>query len=487
MHARAPTWILAGALLLLASRDTCGAATPAVTPSPPAPDRPNIVLIVGDDHGWPYYGFMGSDVVKTPRLDRLAASGTVFPYAYNTASRCLPSLRSMLTGLYPHQFQLRAGQIRRLLRANGRSVDHPIRFMATLPRLLQQAGYATFQAGKLWDGVYGNSGFGAGMTATEDEAATRFTGNRAGLELGRKGLTPVFSFVERNRDRPFFLWFAPQLPHRPHDAPDRLRAPYPEDQFSPTAREYYANCTWEDEVIGQLLDHLDRQQLRQNTLIVYVSDNGWEQTPRARVAHRSGGGHGKGSVHELGLRTPLIFAWPDHIPAGRRIEEFVSTVDLLPTLLSVAGVAVPEQRTGIDLMPAMTSGARVGRTQIVGGQFVDPDSRRDPPYREFRGDAYFVRDRDWYYVLWGGQLNQEMLFDKSADPEERENVAHLHPKRAAAYRDAVSDWLDSIGVGRRRVGWVPAALKFDRRRFSAGNEETAPTASPRTSPAPARD
>ncbi len=486
MHLRALTRVLVGTVLLLGSRGTSGAAAPAVAPSP-SPDRPNIVLIVGDDHGWPYYGFMGSGVVKTPRLDRLAASGTVFPYAYNTASRCLPSLRSMLTGLYPHQFQLRAGQIRRQLRANGRSVDHPIRFMATLPRLLEHAGYATFQAGKLWDGVYANSGFGAGMTATEGEAATRFTGNRAGLELGRKDLAPVFSFLERNRDRPFFLWFAPQLPHRPHDAPDRLHASYPEGEFSRTAREYYANCTWEDEVIGQLLDHLDRQQLRENTLIVYLSDNGWEQSPRSRETHPSAGGHGKGSVHELGLRTPLIFAWPGHIPAGRRIEDFVSTVDLLPTLLSVAGVAVPGQRTGIDLMPALTNGARVGRTRIVGGQFVDPDSRREAPYAEFRGDTYFVRDRDWYYVLWGGQLNQQMLFDKNTDPEERENVAHLHPTRAAAYRVAVLDWLDAIGVGRRRVGWVPAALKFDRRRFSAGKRGTAPTASPRPTAVPARD
>lgn len=485
MRTRALIGVLVGVVLLLGNRDGIGATTPTVAPSP-APDRPNIVLIVGDDHGWPYYGFMGSEVVKTPRLDRLAASGTVFPYAYNTASRCLPSLRSILTGLYPHQFQLRAGWIRRRLRANGHPVDHPIRFMATLPRLLEQAGYATYQAGKLWDGVYANSGFGDGMTATEGEAATRFTGNRAGLALGRKGLAPVFSFLEKNRDRPFFLWFAPQLPHRPYDAPDRLRAPYSETELSRTARDYYANCTWEDEVVGQLLDHLDREQLRENTLIVYVSDNGWEQSPQARETHAAGGGRGKGSVHELGLRTPLIFAWPGHVPAGRRLDEFVSTVDLLPTLLSVAGVPVPGQRTGIDLMPAMTEGARLGRTQIVGGQFVDPDPRRGPPYDEFRGDTYFVRDRDWYYVLWGGRLNHPMLFDKNADPEERKNVAHLHPARAAAYRDAVLDWLDAIGVGRRRVGWVPAALNFDRRRLPAKGR-SAPTASPRPTATPPGD
>lgn len=460
MHLRTLLCARVAVLLLGEVSAARGASTDDEAPSRPS-TRPNIVLIVGDDHGWPYYGFMGSKTVKTPRLDQLAASGTVFPFAYNTASRCRPSLRSILTGLQPHQFKLRAGEVRRQLRAQGLSASDPIRHIATLPRLLERAGYATYQAGKLWDGVCQNSGFGDGMTKTPNVAATRFVANAAGYELGRKTMDPVFSFLENHRDEPFFLWFAPQLPHRPFDAPAELQELYPKSDFSPAARAYFANCTWEDQIVGALLDHLDRKGLRENTLIVYLSDNGWEQVPRAGADGFASGEHGKGSVHELGLRTPLVFAWPGHIPVGRRIDEFVSTTDLFPTILGLAGVKIPGNRAGIDLMPTMTGHKPTGRDRLVGAQFVDPDPRRERPYRTFRGDTYFVRDREWYYVLWGGKLNRDMLFDKKADPDERKNVAHLHPDRAAAYREIVLDWLDEIGVGRRRVGWLPAALALD--------------------------
>lgn len=127
----------------------------------PAAERPNIVLIISDDHGWPYYGFMGSEVVRTPQLDRLAAEGTVVPFTYNTSSLCAPSLRAVLTGLQPHQFALHAGATARDNRARTGERGSPIERMATLPRLLSKVGYATFERGS------------SGMGTTPNPASTK--------------------------------------------------------------------------------------------------------------------------------------------------------------------------------------------------------------------------------------------------------------------------------------------------------------------------
>ncbi len=419
-----------------------------------ADERPNIVLIIGDDHGWPYYGFMGSELVRTPRLDRLAEGGTLFLNAYNTASLCRPSLRSILTGLYPHQFELHAGRLGRQNRKLTGSRGQPVERMETLPRVLARAGYATFQAGKLWDGTHQQSGFTDGMTGTPAVASNAYRRNAAGLELGRKTLDPAFSWLRSNRDGPFFLWFGLQLPHVPHNAPAKFAAPYEGRGLSKGAVAYFANCSWEDDVVRRLLAFLDDEGLRENTLVVYLSDNGWEQ-PRSGPIARGGGRQGKNSMHEMGFRTPLIFSWPDHVRAGRRIDDPVSTVDLYPTLLGLAGVTVPGGRNGIDLGPTLEGRTQPARTKMIGAQFTLADSRQRPAYKDFIGDAYYVRDGDWYYILWGGTRNGHVLFNKRDDPNEQTDVAHLHPERALAYREDVMSWLDEIGVGRRRLGWSP--------------------------------
>lgn len=435
-----------------------GLAVLVLSSSAPAADRPNIVLIISDDHGWPYYGFTGSDVVQTPQLDRLATEGTTFPHTFNTSSRCRPSLRSILTGLYPHQFALRSGAIARAHRRNTGDRGYPIEQMATLPRLLAKAGYATFQAGKLWDGTHLQVGFEDGMTRT---AVVGPPSKDTAVTLGRETLEPVFSFLRRKRDEPFFLWFAPQLPHVPHDAPEKYRVPYEKAGWSGQALDYFAMCTWSDEIIGRLLTFLDERGLRDDTLVVYLSDNGWEHAKEGYPGN--GGRNGKGSMHELGFRTPMIFRWPGHIPPARQIDAPVSTVDLFPTLLHLAGAGSVPGRSGIDLGPTLRGGHAPERTQIIGAQFVRQDRRRPRDLRSFEGDAYYLRDEDWYYILYGGELRKGVLFDKRTDPDEQTDVSHLHPERVRRYREDVLSWLDEIGVGRRRLGWVPAAERNRRR------------------------
>ena len=143
------------------------AAIVAVACGEPPVDRPNIVLIIGDDHGYPDAGFMGSEIVKTPHLDRLAAGGTVFTTAWNTASTCRPSLLTLLTGLQPLQVDLWMQANRRVPLAF--SAGEEIRQIETLPSLLARRGYRSFQAGKHWEGTFAQAGFTGGTKGPDVE------------------------------------------------------------------------------------------------------------------------------------------------------------------------------------------------------------------------------------------------------------------------------------------------------------------------------
>ena len=298
--------------------------------------------------------------------------------------------------------------------------------VATLPRLLGEVGYVSFQAGKFWEGPARLAGFTEG-TVVDIERAKR----GGDVELGRRTIAPVLEFIDRTRDggRPFFLWFAPMLPHAPFDAPKRYRRLYRGKGLSRPAKVYYANCSWFDDVVGELLRHLERQGLRESTLVVYLSDNGWDQPPSARAP----GKKGKGSMHELGFRTPLILSWPGHIPAGRVDDRLVSSVDLFPTLADYGGVRrLPPGRTGIDLRPLLEGSPGRARESLIG----KVDRRRKG---EAKDPAYYFRDRRWHYI-WSPGQDTELLFDKPVDPEENRDVAPDHPELLEAFRKRIQDW-----------------------------------------------
>jgi uncharacterized sulfatase len=331
-----------------------------------AAQRPNIVLILGDDHGYPDFGFMGSPIVQTPNLDRLASEGTFFDSGFVTSSVCLPSHRSLLTGLHPLQSR------RRLSQSDGRDdasdLGESTSEFSTLPGLLAERGYATFQGGKLWEGSYVLAGFTHGTKGAESLSSSfapsertrgpngfgqdileAAAGGKAGLELGRTTMTPVYEFIDEHRDQPFFVWFAPLLPHSPFDAPEEFRALYRNPGLSRRTQGYYSNISWFDDAVGRLIAHLDAADLRQKTLVVYLADNGWQQGGVAMFDLGWGGNRGKGSMHELGLRTPIVFSWPGHIPEARVDHNLVSSVDLFSTLLDFAGARQPVGRPGVSL------------------------------------------------------------------------------------------------------------------------------------------
>jgi uncharacterized sulfatase len=401
--------------------------------------------LIGDDHGYPYYGFTGNEIVRTPNLDGLARGGTVFPFTHTTGSICAPSLNSLLTGLYPIQWQRRMSGLR-ALGFRGVRRRNAIGYVPTLPRILGEAGYASFQAGKYWEGSHTLAGFTEG-TVTSPEAAQR-GGDHA---FGRKGIQSMLDFIDRNAARPFFLWFAPMLPHAPFDPPDEYRKLYRGNNLSPSAEAYYANCSWFDDLVGQLLHHLETRGLRERTLVVYLSDNGWDQPPFAGP-----GTKGKATMHELGFRTPLVFHWPGHVPAGAKIDRLVSTVDLLPTLCDYAGARTPAGLPGIDLRPAIEGRAAPERDALFGmmawrGESGEGAPLSNAPGRGAKLWAYYFRDRDWHYIWYAaGDDGKDELYDKRRDPGEDHDVSGEQADKTGELRRRIRDWekaaLDAVSA-----------------------------------------
>lgn len=426
-NARRDRWIrsIAGFALLVL---LCGCTTPE-TSEPKKPSRPNLVLIVGDDHGYDDFGFAGHPEIQTPNVDALVREGVLFPLGYSTASLCKPALRSLLTGLQPRQWRRFA---RHLLRESGPG-STAVRHLETLPRILGRHGYASFQGGKYFEGTYDAAGFTDGVTPPGSARNRRGVyAAEAQHAIGRTTMEPILTFLDEPREDPFFLWFAPLLPHVPFDAPAEYQDLYADGDQSPANAEYWANISWFDASVGQLLRALEERGLRENTLVVYVVDNGWEPTWRG---YPMGTIRAKGSLHDRGFRTPIVFSWPGVLPQDVEVDRLVSLIDIYPTLLDFAGVPVPPARTGRSLRPLLEGGTSAENETVVG------DLRTVRRIRSWTGPRKpdgFVRTRDWHFLAYGdGPIE---LYSMTSDPEEEENVAEAHPAVVQRLRQRLRLW-----------------------------------------------
>ncbi|MGE0755724.1 MAG: sulfatase [Pirellulaceae bacterium] len=414
---------------------------------------PNVVLIIADDQAWTDYGFMEHAIIRTPRLDQLAARSAVFPRGYVPTALCRPSLATLVTGLYAHQHRITGNDPSHDLAAPASPAYAQLREQLiahidrqpTLPRLLADRGYLSHQSGKWWEGSYRRGGFTHGMTRGFPQPQGRHGDD--GLKIGREGMDPIFRFVDEavRQEKPFFLWYAPFLPHAPHNPPERLLAKYRDRVKSPFVAKYYAMCEWFDETCGQLIDYLAKKGQEQNTLIVYVGDNGWIQDPTGNgYAPRS-----KQSAYEGGTRQPIMLCWPGVIPPQRR-EELVSSVDLVPTMLSAAGVAAPPILPGLDLLPLVRDGKPLSRDTIYGEGFAHDiaDLERPEATLLYR----WAIEGKWKLLLtYDGKVGRyasshprterrPQLFDLAADPHETSNVAAAHPELVERLAKKIAAW-----------------------------------------------
>ncbi len=402
---------------------------------------PNIVLIISDDHAWTDYGFMGHPQIKTPHLDRLASNSLTFRRGYVPSSLCCPSLASIITGLYPHQHKVTSNDPPPLSGTNRRSTAGTEAFAAgrevmnrhleavpTLPRLLAPLGYQSFQSGKWWQGEFRRGGFTHGMTRGQRHGDE-------GLDIGRKTMQPIYDFIDKSHSagEPFFVWYAPLMPHDPHTPPERLLAKYRTQAPSEHVAKYWAMVEWFDETIGSLLAHLDERKLSDNTIVVYLADNGWIQNVDApRYAPKS-----KQSQYDGGLRTPIMIRWPGHF-APSMSDELAISIDIAPTLLAAVGERPSPQMQGINLLDAA---AVRNRRTIHGECFTHNAVDLNDPAANLRWR--WLIDEHWKLIVPDAANEPDAkveLYDLAADPHEEKNLATEDPQRVAVLKEQLDAW-----------------------------------------------
>lgn len=452
------------------STGPCGLVRASSDPGPAVKAAaPNVVLIISDDQAWTDYSFMGHPTIKTPRLDQLASRSAVFRRGYTPMGLCRPSLMTMITGLYPHQhgvvgndpYRAKSVTDERYSELRSRLIEK-IDHVSTLPELLGESGYRSHQSGKWWEGNYRRGGFTEGMTRGFPERGGRHGDD--GLAIGREGMKPVFDFVDKSvsEGKPFLLWYAPFLPHTPHTPPQRLLSKYTARDRPIELAKYYAMCEWFDETCGQLTDYLDQKKLTDNTLIVYMTDNGWIQaTPDMNLGPGWGSGFApksKQSVYEGGVRTPILYSWPGQIKPGERLE-LASTIDVFPTVLAAAGLPVPNNLPGLNLLPTLKGEQKLDRDFLYGETYSHDVADVEQPTASLI--CRWCIEKNWKLIVtyehsdgrndWVHSLYEKkpQLFDLTNDPHEVKNLAAEHPDLVERLADRLQDtWkIDNQPIG----------------------------------------
>lgn len=380
--------------------------------------RPNVVLIISDDHAWTDYRFMGEKQLHTPNIDRLAAEGLTFTRGYVTTALCSPSLATLLTGLHPHQHGI-TGNDPEGKQPREAWLDqffkHPL-----LPQQLADAGYLALHTGKYWMREPKSAGFTDSMGETDRHGGPA-------LAIGRSTMEPIYQFIDKAKaaEKPFLVWYAPFLPHVPHTPPARLLKKYSHIQPA-TKSKYFAMIEWLDETCGALMDKLKTEGLDDNTVVIYLADNGWNE-------------FGKCSPYENGVRTPIIVRWPKKLKARVDREHLAQNIDIVPTILAACGIQAPPSLPGVDLLDAK---AVADRDAIFLAQYAHDMVSPTEPERSLWSRAC-IRG-SWKLVSWvenpptakpnlGGEQHKNPgtlveLFDLTADPHETTNLATQHPQ-----------------------------------------------------------
>lgn len=419
-----------------------------------AADRPNIVLILSDDQAWTDYGFMGHPVIETPHLDRLAERSLVFERGYVASPLCRPSLASMITGLQPFQHGITGNDVQPGVERAKRDVplrnafhQHP-----SFIRALTQSGYLTLQTGKFWEGSFRDGGFTHGMTHGDSKRGGRH--GDAGLKIGRAGLQPITKFIDVavKDEKPFFVWYAPFLPHTPHNPPQRLLAKYEKQGRAADVAKYFAMCEWFDKTCGDLLNHLDEKGVADNTMVVYICDNGWaaKSTNSADPDQKDWNGfalRSKGSPFENGIRTPIMVSWPGHMKP-QTTNDFAHSIDLFPTIVKAVGLQAPSNLAGVDLLDEE---ARQNRKRVFGVTHSIHNMTVGEPHDTLQylwcveGDWKLIQrfsgsDTTKYKAVHEWDATPIRLYNLKSDPHEKMNLAAKHPQIVSRLKRAIEKW-----------------------------------------------
>jgi arylsulfatase A len=415
-----------------------------------ATPKPNFVFILADDLGWRDLGCYGDPVHETPNLDKLAKDGVRFTQAYAACPVCSPTRASIMTGKYPARYRLTS-----FIPGRANWPHSPViqpSFQQQLPsnevtiaEVLKPLGYRTASIGKWHLG-------GKGFTPTDQGFDLNIAGNAGGSVRsffdppgGEKG--EYFSdFLGRQADKflrevgkdPFFLYLPHYAPHIPLQAPqktiDKYRAKIdPKSRWNPT---YAAMIDNMDQNIGRVLRTLQETGQEQNTVVVFMSDNGglrFESKAKEAVTDNSPLRAGKGHLYEGGIRVPMIVRWPGVSKAGLVSPVPTCSVDFMSTFSRAVGVT-PPPNDGIDLAPVLSNKAKPKRALFW--HYPHYANQGNTP-----GGA--IRDGDWKLIEFFEDGRKE-LFDLKSDLSEKRNLIDKESKRGQKLADQLAAWRKSV-------------------------------------------
>ncbi len=418
-----------------------------------ATEKPNVILVMTDDQGYGDLACHGNPILKTPALDRLHAESVRFT-DFHVSPFCTPTRAALMTGNHP-------GFTGAYRTSSGRSMMHPDE--KTMADLFAEAGYVTGMVGKwhlgdnaphrpqdrgfqdvVWHrcGGIGQASDYWGNDYFDDTYERASSDNLQGTFEKFEGYcTDVWfqeglRFIEENRDKPFFLYLAPNAPHGPYRVPDVWAAPYRGNKDVPNAN-FYGMIANIDFNIGKLRERLEELDLTENTILIFMTDNGtsagfeldrndpvFGPLDSLPVRGFNAGMRGrKSSVFEGGHRVPLFIYWPKGgLWGGKNVDTLAAHIDLLPTLADLCGIPVPDayNEDGVSLRPLLAgNGDSWGRTHHVVQYHGGAYGNAMPP-----GPLAYsvVMTERWRLVNSDGQF----LFDIQADPAQRKNLASEH-------------------------------------------------------------
>ena len=394
-----------------------------------AETSPNFVIIFTDDQGYGDLGCYGSETIRSPRLDQLAKEGTRFTDFY-AQPVCGPSRSALLTGRYP-------------IRSRGWSMPES---EITLAELLKTAGYTTGCIGK-WDvsnrkdikgRVPNDQGFDYywGTLGANDNGTVRLYDNRKpiGIERDMASLTKRYTdkgieFLKANKNKPFLLYLAHTMAHSVIDATAKFKGKSKGGLYGDVIEEL-------DYHTGRLLDAIDEIGLRNNTLVIFATDNGpWNnmrevlrKKHKGAIAWGSSGPlrEGKGSTWEGGVRVPCIVRWPGHVPAARVSDAIFSTVDFMPTIANLAGYKIPRDRIidGVDQTALLFGDSQTGARY----HFYYFCRQTLHGVRKGRWKLLLANRKNYYNYVKDTGSNEMELYDLKSDIGEKRNQAKRYPE-----------------------------------------------------------
>ncbi|MEM9346779.1 MAG: alpha/beta fold hydrolase [Planctomycetota bacterium] len=432
----------------------------------------NVILLFIDDLGYADTGPFGAKDIPTPNIDRLAKEGVMLTQTYVTNPPCCPSRCSLIMGMYGQKF----GKY-------GMSRGLPIpKDKPTLAEFMRDNGYVTGQIGK-WD--IGNKAQGPSSRGfmevaelpptVEGEKLHYLVKDKDGKQAWLTDLDGdrLVEFVERNKDKPFFMYWSPKAVHSPHgNVPEALasRTTAPNKR-----RELGGGIVSVDDQVGKMLACLDRHGLRENTLIIFSSDNGPNLGEGGSAAPYRGG-KASGTQQIGWTLSPTVMSWPGVIPEGERFDGLSCTLDFYATLAAAAGVDAPKHLDGVDLIPYLRGEKEGSPHEFLYWLNNQPD---DAPNRHLVA----VRWKQWR-LYRQREKDSWQLFDISKDPGEYKNVAKQFPEVVEHMAANHAEWkkshvpppkiekVDAKGMPPKGHGWVLSNGRVDGQQLKREKEES---------------